>query len=80
MLVPATAVGTDQQGSYVLSVGVKNVVERRTVKTGPLEGDLRVIENGLEGNERIVVSALLKAHPGSPVTPQLENYPAEKKR
>ncbi len=80
MLVPATAVGTDQQGSYVLSVGVKNVVERRTVKTGPLEGDLRVIENGLEGKERIVVSALLKARPGSPVTPQLENYPAERKR
>ncbi|BCS55078.1 efflux RND transporter periplasmic adaptor subunit [Geobacter sp. SVR] len=77
-LVPATAVGSDQQGSYVLVVNAQNTVERRTVKTGPLEEDsLRVIEEGLSGNERIVVSALLKAHPGSRVTPEQEN-PAPK--
>jgi len=80
MLVPATAVGGDQQGSYVLIVNPQNVVERRAVKTGPLEGSLRVIEEGLAGNERIVVSALLKARPGSPVTPQPENPPVEGKR
>ncbi len=73
LLVPATAVGNDQQGAYVLSVNRQNVVERRSVKTGPLEGSLRVIEEGLAGNERIVVSALLKAHPGSRVTPEWEN-------
>jgi hypothetical protein len=80
MLVPATAVGGDQQGSYVLIVNPQNVVERRAVKTGPLEGSLRVIEEGLAGTERIVVSALLKARPGSPVTPQPENPPVEGKR
>ncbi len=80
MLVPATAVGSDQQGSYVLIVGTQNAVERRAVKTGPLEGNLRVIEEGLVGNERVVVSALLKARPGSRVTPQLENTPSEGNR
>jgi RND family efflux transporter MFP subunit len=69
-LVPATAVGNDQQGTYVLVVNQQNIVERRSVKTGPLEGNLRVIEEGLVGNERIVASALLKAHPGSTVAPQ----------
>jgi RND family efflux transporter MFP subunit len=73
VLVPATAVGSDQQGSYVLTVGAQDVVERRNVKTGPLEGDLRVIEEGLAESERVVVSALLKAHPGSQVVPVLEN-------
>jgi RND family efflux transporter MFP subunit len=73
MLVPATAVGNDQQGSYVLIVNAQNVVERRSVKAGPLEDNLRVIEEGLAGNEGIIASALLKAHPGSPVAPEREN-------
>jgi RND family efflux transporter MFP subunit len=80
MLVPATAVGNDQEGSYVLIVNAQNVVERRSVKTGPLEATKRVIEEGLAGNERIVVSALLKARPGSPVSPQLENVATEGNR
>jgi len=80
MLVPATAVGSDQQGSYVLIVNPQNVVERRGVKTGPLEGNLCVMEEGLAGNERIVASALLKARPGSTVAPQRENTPIEGKR
>jgi RND family efflux transporter MFP subunit len=73
VLVPATAVGKDQQGSYVLIVGAQNVVERRNVKTGALEGDLCVIEEGLGENEKVVVSALLKAYPGSRVNPVMEN-------
>ncbi|HET6513650.1 MAG TPA: efflux RND transporter periplasmic adaptor subunit [Thermodesulfovibrionales bacterium] len=72
MLIPSTAAGSDQQGSYVLVVNSQNVVERRSVKIGPLEGNLRVVEEGLAGNERIIVSALLKARPGSPITPVQE--------
>ena len=75
MLVPATAVGNDQQGTYLLVVNPQDIVERRNVKTGALEGNLRVIEEGLAGNERIVASALLKARPGSRVTPERENAP-----
>jgi RND family efflux transporter MFP subunit len=73
MLVPSTAVGSDQQGNYVLNVNSQNIVERRNVKAGPLEGKMRVIEEGLKGNERVIVSALLKAHPGKPVVPEPEN-------
>jgi RND family efflux transporter MFP subunit len=73
MLVPATSVGSDQQGPYVLAVNAQDVVERRNVKTGPLEENLRVIEEGLAGNERIIASALLKARPGSRVAPEPES-------
>ena len=48
-LVPEVAVGNDQQGSYVLIVNEKNVVERRGVKTGTRVDNLRVIEEGLKG-------------------------------
>src|SRR4029077_3124994 len=45
LLVPDVALGSDQGGRYVLVVNGENVVERRKVQTGPLEGDLRVIES-----------------------------------
>src|SRR5438552_1606517 len=47
VLVPDTALGSDQGGRYVLVVTGENVVEQRKVETGPLEGDLRGIASGL---------------------------------
>ena len=72
LLVPATAVGSDQQGSFLLVVNAQDVVERRDVKAGPLEGDLRVIEKGVAATEWVVASALLKARPGGRVAPEKE--------
>ena len=71
-LVPEVAIGNDQQGSYVLVVNEKNVVERRGVKTGPVVDNLRVIEEGLKGKEWVIVKGLLKAAPGRQVTPEQE--------
>jgi len=71
-MVPEVAVGHDQQGSYVLVVNEKNVVERRSVKTGPAEDGRRAIDEGLTGKESVVVNGLLKAGPGRQVTPERE--------
>ncbi len=76
LLVQEVAIGNDQQGSYVLVVGDKNVVERRGVKTGAKEGDRRVIEQGLSGDESVIISGQLRAFPGKPVTPVKEGQPA----
>ena len=73
--VPQVAVGYDQQGSYLLLVGPENTVERRSVKIGPLAGDRRVIEEGLTGQESVVVSGLLRAIPGRQVTPAKAEAP-----
>ncbi len=73
LLVPGTAIGSDQQGDYVLIVDDKNIVVRRNIKPGPAEGGLRVVEEGISGNEKVVVRALLKAHPGSRVAPERED-------
>lgn len=81
-LVPENALSFDQQGTYVLIVNDNNVVERRGIKTGMQQGELRVIDEGLKGDEWIVVSGLLRAIPGLTVTPVREsipvNAPAEK--
>jgi RND family efflux transporter MFP subunit len=71
-LVPDAAIGHDQQGSYVLVVNEKNVVERRSVKTGPALDGLRAIDEGIQGQEWVIVNGLLKAAPGRPVTPERE--------
>jgi RND family efflux transporter MFP subunit len=75
ILVPKVAIGFDQGGDYVLVVNEVNLVERRNVKTGASHGNLYVIENGLMGDERVIVKGLLRAIPGRKVTP--EQQPGE---
>jgi RND family efflux transporter MFP subunit len=77
LLVPDVALGSDQAGRYVLVVNGENVVEQRTVRTGPLEGDLRVIEEGLKADDRIITAGLLRAIPGQKVDPQLRKVEAQ---
>ncbi len=71
LLVPDVALGSDQAGRYLLVVNAENVVEQRKVQTGPLEGDLRVIDGGLKPDDRVVIAGLLRAIPGQKVDPQL---------
>jgi RND family efflux transporter MFP subunit len=72
-LLPDAAIGNDQQGSYVLIVNEKNVVERRGVKSGSLVDNLRATEEGLEGKEWVIVKGFLRAAPGRLVTPERES-------
>ena len=71
--VPDAALGSDQGGRYLLVVNGENVVEQRHVQTGPLEdGNLRVIEDGLKPDDRVVIAGLLRAIPGQKVDPQTQ--------
>jgi RND family efflux transporter MFP subunit len=74
IVVPRVAVGFDQLGSYVLVVNGENMVERRSVSTGPIQDSKIVIENGLDPEARIVVKGLLKARPGQPVSPERGSF------
>ena len=69
LLVPDAALNADQGGRYVLVAGPDNVVGVRHVTTGPLEGNLRVIETGLMPDDRVIVSGLQRASPGQKVEP-----------
>ena len=72
LLVPDTSLGSDQSGRYVLVVTKDNTIEQRKVQTGPLEGTLRVIEDGLKADDRVVIAGLLRAIPGQKVEPQMQ--------
>lgn len=70
VLVPAEAVGSDQQGNYVLTVDDKNIVARKSVQAGQQIGEKSVISSGLKGDEWLVVEGLLRAIPGREVSPE----------
>ena len=78
-LVPQDAVGNDQRGTFLIVVNQSNVVERRGVKTGHLEGQFRVIDEGITNKDWVVIKGLQKAVPGRTVTPlkqELRDSPA----
>jgi multidrug efflux system membrane fusion protein len=70
LLTRDDAIGTSQEGSYVLVVGPDNVVQRRIVKTGQREGQLRIIETGLDPGNWVVTEGVQRAFPGAKVEPQ----------
>jgi multidrug efflux pump subunit AcrA (membrane-fusion protein) len=59
-------------------VGNDNLVEQRKVTIGARLGDLRVIESGLDRNDRVVVAGIVRAIPGQKVDPQLQSIAAAK--
>jgi RND family efflux transporter MFP subunit len=67
LLVPEAAIGYDQLGSYLLVVDDKNVVERRPVNLGIQAGDNRVVEEGLNDQDWVIVTGLLRSIPGNTV-------------
>ncbi|MBR0686655.1 efflux RND transporter periplasmic adaptor subunit [Bradyrhizobium manausense] len=70
LLVPDTALGSDQGGRYLLVANKDNVVEQRKVQIGPTDNGLRVIEGGLKPDDRVVTSGLLRVIPGQKIDPQ----------
>jgi RND family efflux transporter MFP subunit len=70
LLVPEAAIGYDQMGSYLLVVGDKNIVERRPVKLGIQVDDRRVVEEGINDQDWVIVNGLLHAIQGNTVKPE----------
>ena len=74
LVVVILALGSDQGGIYVLTVDKDNVVQQRKVVIGQLvDTTMRVIEKGINADDRIIVSGLLRAIPGQKVDPQTQS-------
>jgi RND family efflux transporter MFP subunit len=78
LLVRDAALGFDQDKRYAWVLKKDNSVERRYVETGTLEGDLRIIEGGLEKDELIAISGIQLLRPGMPFAPSTVPMVAEK--
>jgi len=70
LTIPLRALLRDQVGPYVLTVDGGGKVERTDVVVGPRTSDRFVIESGLDADDRVIVSGLLRARPGSIVDPK----------
>jgi multidrug efflux pump subunit AcrA (membrane-fusion protein) len=69
-LLPESAVLNDDAGSYVLIVGPDDKIARRNVKIGSVNDRGIVVTGGLDGTERVVLSAAAFLNPGDKVIPK----------
>ncbi len=69
LVVPGAAVGSDQQGDYVLVLGADDVVARRSVVRGPPAGGGVAIRTGIAATDRVIVNGILNARAGEKVAP-----------
>jgi multidrug efflux system membrane fusion protein len=75
-LVPSQAVQISQAGPFVFILKPDNTVDLRPVKPGQRQdGDVTVIESGVEPDETVVVTGQLALAPGSKVEPRPYNVP-----
>lgn len=70
LMVPDRAIAMDQSGEYVLVVNDKDTVERRSVKLGLRVANMRVVNEGIQASDWIVINGLQRARPGTPVKPE----------
>ncbi len=76
LLLPDTAIATDQSRKIVFVVKDDDTVEARPVVLGPLDEGLRVIREGLKAEDRVIVDGLQRARVGAKVSPHPAAAPA----
>jgi multidrug efflux system membrane fusion protein len=75
-LVPSQAVQISQSGPFVFVLKPDNTVDLRPVKPGQRQdGDLIVVESGIQSDETVVVTGQLALAPGTKVDPKPYNPP-----
>ncbi len=69
LLVPDSAIASDQASKIVFTVADDGTVGTKKVELGPIVDGLRVIRAGLAATDRVIIEGLPRAHPGQKVTP-----------
>jgi membrane fusion protein, multidrug efflux system len=75
LLVNERAIDTDQGQKVLYVVNEKNEVTVRPVRLGTPHDGLRVIEDGVKLDERVIVNGLQQVRPGATVEPKLVDMP-----
>jgi multidrug efflux system membrane fusion protein len=69
LLIPDSAIATDQSRKIVFVVKDDDTVEAKEVTLGPLDEGLRVIREGLKAEDRVVIDGIQRARVGARVSP-----------
>jgi len=75
LLIPDSAVGSEQARKFVYVVNGDNTVVQKYVTLGQLSEGERVVKNGIEPTDRVIVEGLMRARPGAKVAPQTGGTP-----
>ncbi len=78
VLIPDEAIVADQNRRLVMTVDADGKVAPREVRPGPRIDGYRVIRDGLDGSETLVIEGLMRASPGATVTPERIELPPVK--
>ena len=71
LLIPDTAVATDQSRKIVFVVKDDDTVEARPVVLGPLDEGLRVVREGLRAEDKVIIDGIQRARVGAKVNPRV---------
>ena len=73
LLIPDSAIVSDQARKIVFVIGKDDVVEGRPVTLGPIVDGLRVVRDGIDKQSRIIIEGLANpaVRPGTKVVPQV---------
>jgi membrane fusion protein (multidrug efflux system) len=84
ILAPQQGISRNARGDAIaLVLNKENVVEQRTLETGPTAGDNWVVLSGLNAGDRLIVDGLQRVRPGAkaaPVDVEAERRAAEAQR
>src|SRR5690606_14571897 len=75
VLVPDTAIGTDQATRFVYVINDQHEIEQRSVELGDRRGSQRVILSGVQEGEAVLVAGLQFVQRCMKVDPQLAAQP-----
>ena len=69
LLVPDSAIGTEQVRKFVYVLNADNVATPKYVTLGQLVDGLRVV-NGLKADDTVIINGLMRVRPGATVKPE----------
>jgi RND family efflux transporter MFP subunit len=69
LLIPDTAIASDQSRKIVFVVKDDDTVEAKAVTLGALDEGLRIIKDGLKPEDRVIIDGLQRARVGQKVSP-----------
>ncbi|WP_363323299.1 efflux RND transporter periplasmic adaptor subunit [uncultured Tateyamaria sp.] len=75
VLIPDAAIVSDQNRRLVMSLDAEGNVIPLPIRPGPRIDGYRVVRDGLDGSETIVIEGLMRARPGSVVSPDVVELP-----